>query len=113
MDGGIRCAADVLKAIALGADAVLLGRPYAYALAVGGTRGVEELIQNLMAEIDLDARARRRALRSRSRPVLVERGVVLGAPGEVALEEIASTTPGRARCSSESTRPASATATST
>jgi lactate 2-monooxygenase len=53
MDGGIRCAADVLKAIALGADAVLLGRPYAYALAVGGTRGVEELIQNLMAEIDL------------------------------------------------------------
>jgi isopentenyl diphosphate isomerase/L-lactate dehydrogenase-like FMN-dependent dehydrogenase len=53
MDGGIRCAADVLKAMALGADAVLLGRPYAYALAVGGTRGVEELIQNLMAEIDL------------------------------------------------------------
>jgi isopentenyl diphosphate isomerase/L-lactate dehydrogenase-like FMN-dependent dehydrogenase len=53
MDGGIRCAADVLKACALGADAVLLGRPYAYALAVGGSRGVEELIQNLMAEIDL------------------------------------------------------------
>jgi lactate 2-monooxygenase len=53
MDGGIRCAADVLKAMALGADAVLLGRPYAYALAVGGARGVEELIQNLMAEIDL------------------------------------------------------------
>ena len=54
MDGGIRTAADVLKAIALGADAVLLGRPYAYALAVGGQRGVEELIQNLMAEIDLN-----------------------------------------------------------
>jgi lactate 2-monooxygenase len=54
MDGGIRCAADVLKAMALGADAVLLGRPYAYALAVGGQRGVEELIQNLMAEIDLN-----------------------------------------------------------
>jgi L-lactate dehydrogenase (cytochrome) len=53
MDGGIRSAADVLKAVALGADAVLLGRPYAYALAVGGTRGVEELVQNLMAEIDL------------------------------------------------------------
>ncbi len=53
MDGGIRCAADVVKAIALGADAVLLGRPYAYALAVGGQRGVEELLQNLMAEIDL------------------------------------------------------------
>ena len=54
MDGGIRCASDVLKAIALGADAVLLGRPYAYALAVGGRRGVEELIQNLLAEIDLN-----------------------------------------------------------
>ncbi|HEY2327302.1 MAG TPA: alpha-hydroxy-acid oxidizing protein [Gaiellaceae bacterium] len=53
MDGGIRCAADVVKAMALGADAVLLGRPYAYALAVGGQRGVEELTQNLMAEIDL------------------------------------------------------------
>jgi len=53
MDGGIRCAADVVKAIALGADAVLLGRPYAYALAVGGRRGVEELLQNLMAELDL------------------------------------------------------------
>jgi lactate 2-monooxygenase len=54
MDGGIRSAADILKAIALGADAVLLGRPYAYALAVGGQRGVEELLQNLMAEIDLN-----------------------------------------------------------
>ena len=53
MDGGIRCAADVVKATALGADAVLLGRPYAYALAVGGQRGVEELVQNLMAELDL------------------------------------------------------------
>ena len=53
MDGGIRSAADVIKAVALGADAVLLGRPYAYALAVGGRRGVEELLQNLMAEIDL------------------------------------------------------------
>jgi len=53
MDGGIRTAADVVKAVALGADAVLLGRTYAYALAVGGQRGVEELIQNMMAEIDL------------------------------------------------------------
>ena len=53
MDGGIRSAADVVKALALGADAVLLGRPYAYALAVGGQRGVEELVQNLMAELEL------------------------------------------------------------
>ena len=54
MDGGIRRAADVIKAVALGADAVLLGRPYAFALAVGGQQGVEELVQNLMAEIDLN-----------------------------------------------------------
>jgi lactate 2-monooxygenase len=53
VDGGIRTAADIVKAMALGADAVLLGRPYAYALAVGGQRGVEELIQNLTAELDL------------------------------------------------------------
>ena len=53
MDGGIRCGADIVKAVALGADAVLIGRPYVYALAVGGQRGVEELIQNLAAELDL------------------------------------------------------------
>jgi len=40
MDGGIRRGADVLKAVALGADAVLLGRPYAYGLAVGRQEGV-------------------------------------------------------------------------
>jgi lactate 2-monooxygenase len=53
MDGGIRRGADVLKALALGADAVLLGRPYAYGLAVGGQEGVEAVIRHLMAEIDL------------------------------------------------------------
>ncbi len=53
MDGGIRRGADVVKALALGADAVLLGRPYAYGLAVGGQAGVEEVIRNLAAETDL------------------------------------------------------------
>jgi lactate 2-monooxygenase len=53
MDGGIRRGADVLKALALGADAVLLGRPYVYALAVGGQDAVEAVIRHLMAEIDL------------------------------------------------------------
>jgi lactate 2-monooxygenase len=53
MDGGIRCGADVVKALALGADAVLLGRPYVYALAVGGQEGVEAVIRQLLAEADL------------------------------------------------------------
>jgi lactate 2-monooxygenase len=53
MDGGIRRGADVVKALALGADAMLLGRPYAYGLAVGGQEGVEAVIRHLMAETDL------------------------------------------------------------
>jgi lactate 2-monooxygenase len=53
MDGGIRSGADVLKALALGADAVLVGRPYVYALAVGGQEGVAALLTQLAAETDL------------------------------------------------------------
>jgi isopentenyl diphosphate isomerase/L-lactate dehydrogenase-like FMN-dependent dehydrogenase len=53
MDGGIRGGADVLKALALGANAVLVGRPYVYGLAVGGQAGVEAVLQQLAAETDL------------------------------------------------------------
>lgn len=48
-DGGIRRGTDVLKALALGADAVLLGRPVLWALAVGGQKGVEQAV-NLLAD---------------------------------------------------------------
>jgi L-lactate dehydrogenase (cytochrome) len=53
LDGGIRRGADVVKAMALGADAVLIGRLYAYGLAVGGADGVEAVIRQLLAEVDL------------------------------------------------------------
>jgi isopentenyl diphosphate isomerase/L-lactate dehydrogenase-like FMN-dependent dehydrogenase len=53
MDGGIRGGADVLKALALGANAVLLGRPYVYGLAVGGQAGVEAVLKQFAAETDL------------------------------------------------------------
>jgi lactate 2-monooxygenase len=53
MDSGVRTGADVVKAVALGADAVLLGRPYVYGLAVGGQAGVEAVITQLAAEVDL------------------------------------------------------------
>jgi isopentenyl diphosphate isomerase/L-lactate dehydrogenase-like FMN-dependent dehydrogenase len=52
-DSGIRRGSDVFKAIALGARAVLLGRPYCYGLAVGGEAGVQEVIRNLLADVDL------------------------------------------------------------
>lgn len=53
MDSGIRSGADVAKALALGARAVLLGRPYVYGLALAGEAGVGEVIRNVIAELDL------------------------------------------------------------
>lgn len=52
-DSGIRCGADIAKALALGADAVLVGRPYLHGLALGGAQGVEHVLRNLLAELDL------------------------------------------------------------
>ncbi|HEU4566948.1 MAG TPA: alpha-hydroxy-acid oxidizing protein [Marmoricola sp.] len=53
LDSGIRSGADVFKAIALGADAVTVGRPHLYGLALDGRRGVGDVVRNLVAELDL------------------------------------------------------------
>jgi isopentenyl diphosphate isomerase/L-lactate dehydrogenase-like FMN-dependent dehydrogenase len=50
---GIRGGADAFKALALGARAVLIGRPYAYGLAIAGTDGVREVIRNFVGDLDL------------------------------------------------------------
>jgi lactate 2-monooxygenase len=52
-DSGVRSGADVIKALALGARAVGIGRPYAYGLAIGGTRGIVHVLRTILAEADL------------------------------------------------------------
>jgi isopentenyl-diphosphate delta-isomerase len=52
-DSGVRRGADVLTALALGADAVMVGRPYACGLAVDGRDGVREVLTNLRADVDI------------------------------------------------------------
>lgn len=53
LDSGVRGGADVFKALALGAAAVLVGRPYVYGLAIGGAAGAEAAFRNIIAEFDL------------------------------------------------------------
>ena len=52
-DSGIRRGSDAFKALALGADTVLLGRPFAYGLAMGGQDGVEWVLHNILSDLDL------------------------------------------------------------
>lgn len=52
-DSGVRSGADVVKALALGAAAVGVGRPYAYGAALGGTDGIVHVLRSLLAETDL------------------------------------------------------------
>jgi isopentenyl diphosphate isomerase/L-lactate dehydrogenase-like FMN-dependent dehydrogenase len=53
LDSGVRTGSDVMKALALGAKAVLIGRPYVYGLGLGGEDGVRHVLRSLLAELDL------------------------------------------------------------
>jgi lactate 2-monooxygenase len=72
-DSGIRSGADVLKALALGADAVCLGRPYVWGLALGGQAGVETVLKMVLAELDLTM-----ALCGLSQPSEITRDLLAG-----------------------------------
>jgi L-lactate dehydrogenase (cytochrome) len=52
MDGGVRRGSDVIKALALGARCVFVGRPFNYAAAVGGEQGALHAVQILRGEVD-------------------------------------------------------------
>jgi lactate 2-monooxygenase len=53
LGSGVRSGTDVFRALALGADAVLLGRPYVHGLALGGEAGVRHVLRSLLAELDI------------------------------------------------------------
>ena len=73
MDSGIRRGADVLKALALGAKAVLVGRPYMYGLALAGEEGVKQVLRNLIADFDLTmALAGKKSIQEVDRSLLTE-----------------------------------------
>jgi 4-hydroxymandelate oxidase len=53
IDGGIRRGTDIVKALARGATAVLIGRPYCYGLAIAGAAGVQRAVEILCKELEL------------------------------------------------------------
>ena len=55
-DSGVRCGADMVKALALGAQAVLIGRPYVYGLALGGEAGVRHVLRSVRQDFELTMR---------------------------------------------------------
>jgi lactate 2-monooxygenase len=74
-DSGVRSGADVFKALALGANAVLIGRPYIWGLALGGQEGVETVLRMLLAELDMTL-----ALSGYTKPADLDRDALVRAP---------------------------------
>jgi lactate 2-monooxygenase len=72
LDSGVRSGSDVAKALALGAEAVLLGRPYLWGLALGGEAGVLAVLRSVLAELDLTI-----GLTGHRAPAELDRGVVV------------------------------------
>lgn len=72
-DSGVRCGADVMKAVALGAQCVLVGRPYAYGLAIGGEEGVRHVLRSICGDLMLNMHlAGLRGLDEVTRDILVK-----------------------------------------
>jgi L-lactate dehydrogenase (cytochrome) len=74
LDSGVRSGADAFKALALGAHAVLIGRPYLWGLALDGQAGVETVLRMLLAELDLTI-----ALSGHTRPAELNRDALVRA----------------------------------
>jgi isopentenyl diphosphate isomerase/L-lactate dehydrogenase-like FMN-dependent dehydrogenase len=75
MDGGVRRGTDVIKAIALGARAVLIGRPYVWGLAAFGQVGVQRVIELLRAEFALSM-----GLAGKAQVASIDRGMIKALP---------------------------------
>ncbi|MAY60655.1 MAG: lactate 2-monooxygenase [Rhizobiales bacterium] len=74
-DSGVRTGADMIKALALGASAVAIGRPYAYGLALAGEEGVSEVIRGFLSDFELNLR-----LAGGTRPSDIDREWLVAAP---------------------------------
>jgi lactate 2-monooxygenase len=72
-DSGVRTGVDVIKALAMGAAAVGIGRPYAYGLALGGVDGIVHVLRCLLAEADLFMAVDGFHTRADLRPELLQR----------------------------------------